>query len=218
MATTLASSLKERFAALQAERERTWPSAQLAANIAQRERLVARFDSKAIAQIGDRLPAVRLADVEGGVIALPDLVAHGPAVLIFFRFATCPACNIALRYYEEVLFPTLHERGVPLLALSPQRPDKLREIKVRQQLSFGVASDLDNDLARFLGISFVPDHRPSPPPKGWIGEVTGTGTWELPQPTVAIVAPDLTLRWLHVSPDWLDRPEAEEIIAALDHA
>ena len=217
MATTLASSLKARFADLQAERERSWPPAQLAANAAQRAKLAARFDRKAVAQIGDILPAVRLADVEGGVIALADLVADGPAVLLFFRFATCPACNIALHYYEEALFPALRERGIALLALSPQRPDKLREIKVRQQLSFGVASDLDNDLARFVGISFVPDHRPSPPPKGWIGEVTGTGTWELPQPAVAIIGPGLTLRWLHVSPDWLDRPEAGEVLAALDH-
>jgi len=218
MATILAPSLKQRFAELQAERERDWPPARLAANAVQRGRLVERFDAGAIAQVGDTLPAVRFADVEGGIIALEDLVADGPAVLIFFRFATCPACNIALRYYEETLYPALRAWGVPLLALSPQRPDLLGEIKTRQQLSFRVASDPDNDLAGFLGITFVPDDRPAPPPRGWIGEVTGTGNWALPQPTALIVAPDRTIRWLRVSPDWLDRAEAGEIVAALDDA
>jgi len=218
MATLLTKSLKDRFAELQAERERTWAPAQLAGNAGQRARLVERFDPKAVAQVGDKLPAISFVDVEGGPLALADLVAKGPAVLIFFRFAGCPACNIALKYYEETLWPSLRVRGVPLVALSPQRPDLLRAIKERHPLNFKVATDPEGAFAHHLGISFVPDDRPAPPPKGWIGEVTGTGSWELPQPTVLIVGPDLTIRSLIVSPDWLVRPETSEILAALDAA
>lgn len=216
MATVLTKSLKTRFAELQAERERSWPPAQLAANAGQRRKLVDRFDRDAVAQVGDRVPAVSFVDVEGGALALADLVANGPAVLVFFRFAGCPACNIALSYYEETLYPALRDNGIPLVALSPQRPDLLQAIKDRHPLSFTVATDPESSLANHLGVSFVPDERPSPPPKGWIGETTGTGRWELPQPTVLIVDSERTIRWLHVSPDWLDRPEAEEILAAIE--
>ncbi len=62
----------------------------------------------------------------------------------------------------------------------------------------------------------MPDDQPSPPPAGWIGEVLGNDRWELPQPTVVIVDPGRKIRWIKSSPDWLDRPEADEILAAID--
>jgi peroxiredoxin len=216
MARVLTKSLKERFQDLQAEREKGWEPAKLAANATQRARLKQRFDPAATAQIGDTFPPTKLANVEGGSLTIRDLTENGAAVLVFFRFAGCPACNIALKYYEETLWPALRQRGVPLVALSPQRPDLLRAIKDRHPLTFTVATDPGNGLSDYLGITFVPDKRPSPPPPGWIGEVTGTGSWALPQPAVVLVDCDQTIRWLQVSPDWLDRPEADEILAQVE--
>lgn len=215
MATIVGDNLRARYAALQAERERDWPPAQLARNAAQRLQLVARFDAATVAQPGDVLPNVELDDVEGAVLTLDALTAQGQALLIFFRFAGCPACNIALPYYAETLWPVLRARRIPLVALSPQQPDRLVEIKRRHDLPFAVATDRDNQLARLLGIAFVPDDRPSPPPAGWIGEVTGTGNWELPQPAVLLLGPGRVVQRLQVSPDWLDRPEVDDILAWL---
>nr|WP_254302561.1 redoxin domain-containing protein [Sphingobium chlorophenolicum] len=123
---------------------------------------------------------------------------------------------MALPYYADTLFPELRQRGIPLVALSPQPPLPLREIKTRHDLPFHVATDADNSLARALNISFQPDNSPSPPPSGWIGEVTGTGSWELPQPAVLLVGAARVVRWLQVSPDWLDRPEADTILHHID--
>lgn len=215
MATIVGDNLRARYAALQAERERDWSPAQLARNAAQRQQLVARFDAATVAQPGDVLPDLALDDVEGATLTLDALTAQGPALLIFFRFAGCPACNIALPYYAETLWPVLRARGIPLVAFSPQQPDRLVEIKRRHDLPFAVATDRDNQLARLLGIAFVPDDRPSPPPAGWIGEVTGTGSWELPQPAVLLLGPGRVVQRLQVSPDWLDRPEADDILAWL---
>jgi peroxiredoxin len=216
MATIVADTLKARYAALQAERERNWSPAQLAGNARQRQQLVDRFDAAAVAQPGDIVPPFALSDVEGGTLTLDALTSDGPALLIFFRFAGCPACNIALPHYAEALYPALRDRGIKLIAVSPQPADRLKDIKVRHDLPFAVASDPDNGLARLLGVSFVPDDRPEPPPAGWIGEVTGTGTWELPQPTVLLLGPGRVVQWIQVSPDWLARPEAEDILSAID--
>jgi peroxiredoxin len=216
MATLLTHTLKDRYAALQAERERNWPPAQLAGNAAQRRQLVERFDPAAVSQPGDILPPLSFAEVGGGTLDLDRLTADGPALFIFFRFASCPACNIALPYYADTLHPVLKDRSITLVALSPQQPDRLRDIKTRHGLPFAVASDRDNGLARLLGISFQPDHRPSPPPAGWIGEVTGANSWELPQPAALLVGPGRAVQWLHVSPDWLERPEAENILRWID--
>ncbi|RJG56233.1 AhpC/TSA family protein [Sphingobium terrigena] len=212
MATILKDTLKAQFEALQAERARNWTPAQLEGNARQRHSLRERFDPADVAQVGDVLPPQDFAQANGNVFSLDTLTANGPALLIFFRFAGCPACNIALPYYADTLYPALRDRGIPLVALSPQQADRLDEIRQRHNLPFPVATDEDNSLARELGIAFRPDDRPSPPPAGWIGEVTGTGSWELPQPAVLLVGPGRVVRWLAVSPDWLDRPEADEIL------
>ncbi len=127
MATVIAESLKARFAELQAWRDENWSPAQLEKNAGQRRKLVERFDAAAIAQPGEILPPYVFSASDQQKVWLDDLVAQGPAVLVFFRFAGCPACNIALRHYEESLQPALRERGIPLLALSPQISERLGE-------------------------------------------------------------------------------------------
>ncbi|MBW8891425.1 MAG: AhpC/TSA family protein, partial [Burkholderiales bacterium] len=122
--------------------------AALKINIDQRAALVEQADPSAWIKAGDRVEPFTLLDVEGGELTLKDLTARGPAVLVFFRFAGCPACNIALPYYERALQPTLKALGVPLVAVSPQIPERLGEIRVRHGLSFKVASDPGNTLGR----------------------------------------------------------------------
>ena len=84
----------------------------------QRQRLVDEAQPDAYVQVGDALDPFTLLNVEGGELNLDLLLADGPAVLIFLRFAGCPACNIALPYYERQLYPRLRELGVPLVAVT----------------------------------------------------------------------------------------------------
>jgi peroxiredoxin len=111
-------------------------------NAQQRAALVAAFDPAAVAQSGHRLPDVRLIDRDGASFALSLLVAHGPAVLIFFRFGGCPACNIALPYYDETLAAPLTASGIPLIAVSAAKPVD-PGMADRHGLSFPVAADPD---------------------------------------------------------------------------
>lgn len=207
-------TLHAAFQALHTTRAANWPPAQLAANVAQRRTLVERFDPAKAVKLGDRLDDATLTGIDGATLTLDGLVRDGLAVLLVFRFATCPADGLALPHYDRHLRPALERLGVPLVATSPQVPDKLRTIRdVAPGLT--VASDPDNAFARRLGIVFVPDDTPATPPTDWIGATTGTGTWELPMPTVLVVDSDRVVRFVHVSPDWLDRPEADDILAAV---
>jgi peroxiredoxin len=211
-------SLAKLLADLHAERVRSWDSAALQINIDQRATLVETADPAAWIKVGDRVEPFTLKDVEGGDLTLAGLTADGPVVLVFFRFAGCPACNIALPYYERALQPTLKALGVPLVAVSPQIPERLAEIRTRHDLSFKVASDLDNALGRRFGILYTADEasQAAQRAKGaFIGETTGTGTWELPQPTVVVIGRDQIVRFADVSPDWLVRTEAEPVISAV---
>ncbi|MEW5509517.1 peroxiredoxin-like family protein [Pseudomonas antarctica] len=215
----MSESLNRQLAELHAERVATWAPAALQVNIDQRQRLVDEAQPDAYVQVGDALDPFTLLNVEGGELNLDLLLADGPALLIFFRFAGCPACNIALPYYERQLYPRLREWGVPLVAVSPQVPQRLVEIKTRHDLKLLVASDPDNTLGRRLGIlySFDEASRNAALAMGSsIGETTGTGTWELPQPTVVVIAQDGTAAFVEVSPDWLVRTEAEPVLQVVE--
>ncbi|MEX3772518.1 peroxiredoxin-like family protein [Pseudomonas sp. MYb118] len=215
----MSESLNRLLADLHAQRVASWEPAALQVNIDQRQRLVDEARHEDFVKVGDTLEPFTLLKAEGGSVSRDELLAAGPAVLIFFRFAGCPACNIALPYYQRRLYPQLHALGVPLLAVSPQVPERLMEIKTRHALELQVASDPDNQLGRRLGIlySFDEASRNAALAKGnSIGDITGTGTWELPQPTVVVIARDGTVAFAEVSPDWLVRTEADPVIAAVE--
>lgn len=215
----MSESLNQLLANLHAERVATWEPAALQVNIDQRQRLVDEARTEDFVKVGDTLEPFTLLKVEGGELSRDELLANGPAVLIFFRFAGCPACNIALPWYQRRLYPQLHALGVPLVAVSPQVPQRLNEIKTRHSLELQVASDPDNQLGRRLGIlySFDDASRKAALAKGnGIGETTGTGTWELPQPTVVVIARDGSVAFAEVSPDWLVRTEADPVLRAVE--
>jgi peroxiredoxin len=211
-------SLRELLADLHAERVRTWDPAALQINIDQRRELVEAADPVAWLAAGDPLPTFALEEVDGARLTLEALTASGPAVLIFFRYAGCPACNIALPYYDRALAPGLRDLGATLVAVSPQVPEPLGEIKRRHGLSFQVATDRDNVLGRQLGIVFTANaasQAASRAKGGFIGDTTGTGTWDLPQPAVVVIGQDRRAHFVEVSPDWLVRTEAEAILEAV---
>jgi peroxiredoxin len=211
-------SLRKLLADLHAHRVVTMDPAILQVNIDQRRTLVETADRARFVKAGDVLAPFTLDEVGGTTLTLDALVAHGPAVLIFFRFAGCPACNIALPFYQRQLQPGLQALGARLVAVSPQVPERLIEIKTRHGLEFEVATDRGNALARRLGVLYTFDEASkqlSLSKGAGIGEVTGTGTWELPMPTVVVIGRDRVVRFADVSPDWLARTEATDILEAV---
>lgn len=139
-------------------------------------------------------------------------------MLIFFRFAGCPACNVALPYYNASLAPALAKLGATLVGVSPQVPERLIDIKHRHNLDFLIASDPANALGRRIGILYAfdaPSRKSSIGSGQPIGEVTGTGTWELPMPAAVVIDRNGQVRFADVSPDWLVRTEPTNIIDAV---
>jgi len=214
----MGKNLRDLLGELHAERERTWDPAQLQLNIDQRRELVEAAHPSSWMGAGDPLPAFELEEVDGERLTLENLTAKGPAVLVFFRFAGCPACNIALPYYERELAAGLGDLGATLVAVSPQVPERLVEIKRRHDLSFRVATDRDNILGGKLGVLYTANAATQLASRlkgSFIGDTTGTGTWDLPQPTVVVIGGDRRAAFVDVSPDWLVRTEAATILEAV---
>lgn len=214
-------SVNRKLADLHAHRVRTMKPEDLAYNINQRQWLVEHADRSKFIKPGDVVDPFTLPEVDGGEVSLNELLARGPVVLIFFRFAGCPACNLALPTYRDHLFPGVIERGASLVAISPQVPQRLREIKERHHLGFPVASDTGNALGRSFGIVFTAsaESQASVLAKGVnMPEIIGTGTWDLPMPAAIVIDRSRSVRFAAISPDWLVRAEADEILAALSKA
>ena len=212
-------SLHDIFRQLHAWRVEHFEPAQLQINIDQRKRLVNEARPQTWVKAGDLVHPFSVQEVDGATLTLDGLLRNGPLVLVFFRFEGCPACNLALPYYQRNLLPGLQALGATLLALSPQVPEKLVAIKRRHDLGFQVATDRDNSLGRRFGILYTADEasQKAALARGRsTGETTGTGTWQLPQPTVIVIDTDRRVRFADVHPDWLLRTEAEPILAAVE--
>ena len=105
---------------------------------------------------GDRMPDGNLIDVAGQPTSLAEALGSRPGVIVFYRGGWCPYCDIALRTYQAQLVPALADRGIPLVAVSPQTPDGSLSTKETKELTFTVLSDPGNQIAGQLGILTAP--------------------------------------------------------------
>ena len=204
----MSERLVELLAALHTERLTTWPAEQLQRNIDQRRLNVERFDPETAPKVGQAIAPFELQSVQGGLLRSLDLVKNGPAVLVFFRHESCPACNIALPYYDRNLWPTLSSLGVPLVAISPQIPEALANVRNRHDFQFQVASDSGASLGRRFGLTFKSEGAPKP-------ESIAQGLAELTHPTVVVIDANHVLRFIDVTPNWMARTEAEPVLEAV---
>jgi peroxiredoxin len=139
-------------------------------------------------------------------------------VLVFYRGAWCPYCNTTLHTYQQDLVPELEKLGVRLVAISPQLPDGSLSMTETNALEFSVLSDVGNEVARPLGITYRQTQEVVDAAAAFgtdLKVVNGAEEAELPHPTVLIVNQDKTIRFIDVHPDYTTRTEPEEIVAAL---
>ena len=106
--------------------------------------------------VGALLPDADLLDPFGAPATLHDAIGDQPAVVVLYRGAWCPYCNIALRIYQSELLPELTRRAVALVAISPQRPDGSLTMREKSELTFTVLSDPGNQVARVVGVLSAP--------------------------------------------------------------
>lgn len=180
---------------------------------------LAELEPDGIIAIGEHLPDAELVDVHGESTTLTTAIGGRRTVLVFYRGVWCPFCNIALNAYQAELLPALTDRGIGLIAVSPQKPDGSLTMQEKNDLSFTVVSDPNNALAAAAGILTAPsaESRAAQLEHGLdLTAVNADGTSTLPMPTTAILDPDGTVRWIDVHPDYTTRSEPADILTALD--
>ncbi len=183
--------------------------------------LAARGRPAGVIEVGAMLPDAELLDPHGASTSLYGALGDRMSVLVFYRGAWCPYCNIALNTYQRELVPELAGRGMGLVAISPQIPDGSLTIVEKNELTFRVLSDPGNQVAKVVGILTAPSEeaRAAQLQLGLdLTDVNADGTTGLPVPTTIIVDANRVVRWVDVHPDYTTRSEPGEILAALDAA
>lgn len=165
--------------------------------------------------VGDAIPAGEVRTDTGEAVGLRDLVAGKPTVLIFYRGGWCPYCNRHLEGLAEVA-PELEEAGIQLLAISPDRPEKLREKPDLGKLPYTLLSDSSMDLCQSFGIAFKVDDALVVKYRDSYGIDLEGDSGEthhlLPYPSVFIVDGNGVIRFAHVDPNYKVRLDPEMIL------
>lgn len=181
--------------------------------------LVAAGLPSAVVSTGDTLPDATLVRADGTSVGLAEELSGSPAVLVFYRGAWCPYCNITLRHYNENLAPALTDRGVRLIAISPQTPEGTEAAILKDGLSFTVLSDPGNALATRFGIVTAPsaDARGAHTQLGFdVANSNADSTAAIPFPTVLVIGVDGAITFADVHVDYTSRTEVPVILEAVD--
>ena len=171
-------------------------------------------------KVGDKAPDFILNDPNGVAASSADLLAQGPLVVSFYRGVWCPYCNMDLQALEEAL-PEIESRGGRLVAISPQTPANSRRSVRENALSFPILSDTYNEVAATFGLRFeLPDYLVElyKSLNNNLPNFNGDASWTLPMPARYVIAPDRTILYAEVNPDYTRRPETRDMLPAIERA
>lgn len=169
-------------------------------------------------KVGERAPDFTLPNAFGQGVNLYDELKKGPVVLVFYRGAWCPYCNMHLHALRESL-PQFQALGAQLVAITPQTPDKSLEQFKAAPREFDVLSDLDSSVMRAYHLLFEvdPDLAAMYRKHGLdLIEYNGPGRNVLPAPGTFVIDRNGIVRAMQADTDYTRRMEPADIIRALE--
>lgn len=168
-------------------------------------------------QAGDPVPAVELRTADGSAFDLTAAIAEKPSVLIFYRGGWCPYCTRHLSELQKIE-PQLVAAGWQILAISPDRPEKLAEADAEHHYTYTLLSDSTMEASKAFGLAFEVDAATREKYKGFgidLEASSGQTHHLLPVPAVFVVGTDGIIRFAHSNPDYKVRLSNEEILQAV---
>lgn len=179
--------------------------------------LVKEGISKQAIQEGELFPEFVLANAKNNSISSNTLLKKGSLVISFYRGGWCPYCNIELRALQAAL-PEFAKFGANLVTISPETPDNSLSTSEKNELSFEVLSDIDNLLAKQIGLVFkLPREIQSIYDKFGIdvAKHNNNDKFELPVPATFVLDKNGVVVYRFVNEDYTKRAEISEVIGAL---
>lgn len=170
---------------------------------------------------GDQVPEVTLTNADGMEVPLSRLLKNQPTVLIFYRGGWCAYCSTQLGQLKQVDIP-LQKLGYQIIAISPDKVEKIRESLKKHDLSYMLLSDGDAEAIRAFGLAFQVDEATYSKYKKDYGldleEHAGAKHHLLPVPAAYVVDQKGKIRWAYSNPDYKVRVDAQALLQAAAEA
>lgn len=168
--------------------------------------------------VGATMPSFKLKDAYDKEITSGDLLKKGHIVLVFYRGAWCPFCNLYLRGLQRSI-GEFGERGAQLVAISVEPPDRSLKVVKDNKLEYTVLSDPGLETARKFGIVYtIPEALDSAAKqRGFdIGKYNGTEKSELPVSATYVISSEGKIEFAFLDVDYKKRAAPEDILKTLD--
>lgn len=167
--------------------------------------------------VGSGAPAAMVRTSNGMSVDLGAVVRRQPTVLIFYRGGWCPYCNTHLGELQAIE-PALLALGFQILAVSADRPESMQPTTDKNHLSYRLLSDRGMNASAAYGVAFKVPHDVREQYEQWnidLAPVPGDESqrW-LPVPAVFLIGTDGTVRFAHSNPDYKQRIDTQELLAA----
>lgn len=168
--------------------------------------------------VGWSIPDAALAKADGSAIMLSEVVAaaEGPVVIVFYRGGWCPYCTRQLADLGQRI-EELKATGATLIAISPEKPERIKDTLEKVGSEFMLYSDVSAEAAERFNLAFELDQTTQTKYKGYgidLAKANANAEWMLPVPAVFVVGKDGVIDFAHADEDYTKRLPADKLIAA----
>jgi peroxiredoxin len=173
-----------------------------------------------ILPVGAKAPTFELQDHDGKLGPCSTLQANKRLVLCFIRGRWCPFC-VGQMEAMNLILPQIEQSRTTLVAISPQTVKQSYFMHDQHALRFPLLADAGNKVARQFGLTYrVPSQQEAIYRRAFVNLpfTNGDDSWELPIPATFILDRDGTVLYASANEDYTERPEPNEIVAALHAA
>jgi len=167
--------------------------------------------------VGEKIPAGSLQNANGESLNIRKLIKQQRTVLVFYRGNWCPYCNLQLSGLQEIE-QEIHDLGFQVLAISADRPEKLKESAEENEFRYQLLSDSKMEYARKLGIAFQLDNSAQVRLRAFgvkLDEQSGEKHYQLPAPAVFVLNKKGEIQFSYINPNFKVRLSPEILLAVL---
>ncbi|MDX1630164.1 MAG: peroxiredoxin-like family protein [Fulvivirga sp.] len=166
-------------------------------------------------KVGDTVLNFTTIDADSNSISLSDLLSKGPLVVVFYRGHWCPICNRHLQEFEKHL-DTINAAGAEVIAISPEKPERLNKTKEKTAATFSLLYDEDYKISEQFKLTFTPGKGTRKMYDTVLGadleNAHSNGSERLPIPATFIINSNGVIVWRHFDPNYKKRSSIDEIL------
>ena len=169
-------------------------------------------------KVGQKAPLFTLKNMFGRPISLADKLKKGPVILVFYRGAWCPFCNLHLRTLHKHK-ETFADYDAQLLFVTPQQPIKSLMHMKEKGFNFEVLSDSESKVMKQYNLYFKMDPKLTKVYKDNgldVESFNGEGRTELPVPGTFVIDQQGVIQAMQADTDYTQRMEPAAIIKTLE--